>query len=1778
MKICRGVDSQGAARATPGAAAGAATRRRGSSSARAAAATLLIGLAGMAGCVEEPPLDSGEAIELGVETIAAPLFQNPDFEEGAANTPPPAWIVKAYTNAANSVAVPQTFAQLTLTPSSNASHLRTIKWEAAEGSQPDPSLGATGTIRWPRFGTGVGVLNVGTGAVANSMEQTMILGPEDIDPSDGRLHIRFALAIVLQNPSHAATAQPWFWVELRNKTRNVGLYHDYGYANQPGVPWKSQNTSCCGNVVYLDWQLVDIAPTSVEAVIGDEVELIVIAAGCSPTAHWARVYIDGIGPTVPSLFVSATGPASANAGDTITYDMSYRNGGTATAVNAIVRMPIPANTTFESVVGATCTTPAVGSAGVVECTLGDVSPGQTGTFQVTVRINAGATGTITNGEYAIHWDGATPLLGPKVFTAITQNVVYADLAIQKDNGVGGVAWGQQTQYTIVARNNGPADVTGARVLDILPPELENATWTCTGTGGASCTASGAGDIDDQNVTLPAGTSVTYLLDANVIAGSSTGTLNNTVRIIVPSGITDSYPSNNEDADIDQIGALRTVTLIKQGWGKANIVSVPASIVCGPDCTQAVGSFVEGQQVALSANVVPGDTFLGWGGPCAGTGTCTFTVTGDALVTANISTPTLPDGASCGDGGPPCTSGFCFDGVCCNQDCSDGCKACNLEGQVGVCSYLNLPFADTTCDGIDDNCNGLTDEDYQPVATTCGLGACVRSGMSTCVAGTVGSTCVPGTPQAEVCDGIDNSCNGLTDGQDPGLVLIPCPNQKGVCAGAMRPASLCSAGAWQDCPVSIYAGHGYPFYSQLDLCDGLDNNCDGQTDEGFVPSATSCGLGQCAATGSQQCIMGQVHNTCTPGLPGVEVCNGLDNDCNGYVDVNVNGVNVCPALQTATLSCPPSVTSFTSSDIVFIDVVTPSNGAFQCRLDGQPWFDCSGDPRCTGSGASQTCQGVQLSLNGLAVGSHTLLVRAVDPAGKVDDTPAFCAWRVDTTSPDTLILSHPDSLAQSTTASFTFGSNVTNVAGYMCALDAGTSPAPAAFAPCSTVTTFTGLAEGSHTLVVYVVTTEGVVDETPAVYTWIIDLTAPETIIDLAPDPVTCDTTVIFEFGSDSGDVAGFRCRFSQISPAAIPGTFVSCNQGVFVASNLTDGVYELEVAAFDSHGNQDPSPARHRFEIDTVMPETFIDVAPSDPSTTSTATFVFSSNEPNVTFLCALDPPAGIPHGGDWFECPSTTVFTGLADGQHRLYVAAADQGCFVDDSPASHVWIVDTTRPAIAWVTTPPALVGSGESSVFTYHDPNNPTHTNFQCRLDAGSWFPCSGGTHDLGPLAVGEHNFMVRTCSDISGLCIDEPAVYSWTVTVSPCPRDRDAPVLTCGGTQVFECVGGMAAVDPDDFAPTVTDACGVATQGWDGPEVFTLGTSLVVFSAADHNANVGTCVTEVRVVDTVAPRITCPAPRSLTTPSTGCHVAVDFGLVTAEDDCAGSAVMVVNNAPPMYTVGETVVVYTAIDAAGNATTCSTTVTVVDDVPPVLVCEPTLEVEAAADRCNWSGTVSATARDNCALEMISLDDTKQYPVGVHLIDFDSADDHGNTASCQTALTVKDVTDPVATCGAWDAARATVQVGATDACGATATAVAVACVLADGRVADDCPVVVAGDRVTLTSGIGVPFTLRWTARGEDPTGNVGTALCEQYLDPDTDGDGVPDSVDNCPFVPNPDQSDVNASGLGDACDPTPYLGLNTTGGGGCGAAPVETGVPLALALALLMVAALRRRRPIEG
>jgi uncharacterized repeat protein (TIGR01451 family) len=126
-----------------------------------------------------------------------------------------------------------------------------------------------------------------------------------------------------------------------------------------------------------------------------------------------------------------------------------------------------------------------------------------------------------------------------------------DLAVTKDNGQATVVQGLATSYTIVVSNVGTAAVANATLGDTPPPALTAVTWTCTPTPPAACAnASGNGALNEQ-VTLTAGQSLTYVVTGTV-AGVVGGTLTNTATITLPDNGTDANPSNNTDSDADLI--------------------------------------------------------------------------------------------------------------------------------------------------------------------------------------------------------------------------------------------------------------------------------------------------------------------------------------------------------------------------------------------------------------------------------------------------------------------------------------------------------------------------------------------------------------------------------------------------------------------------------------------------------------------------------------------------------------------------------------------------------------------------------------------------------------------------------------------------------------------------------------------------------------------------------------------------------------------------------------------------------------------------------------------------------------------------------------------------------------------------------------------------------------------------------------------------------------------------------------------------------------------------
>jgi hypothetical protein len=310
-------------------------------------------------------------------------------------------------------------------------------------------------------------------------------------------------------------------------------------------------------------------------------------------------------------------------------------------------------------------------------------------------------------------------------------------------------------------------------------------------------------------------------------------------------------------------------------------------------------------------------------------------------------------------------------------------------------------------------------------------------------------------------------------------------------------------------------------------------------------------------------------------------------------------------------------------------------------------------------------------------------------------------------PDTILLEGPGGLTSSSTATFSFEAGghdgAPDGASFQCRLDSTGD-----WEPCSSPVTYTELADGPHRFEVRAKTARYrwdhwhhwwswcySVDPTPVVVEFTVDTIAPQVKIEAAPTGTIPVAEVTLRFSADetgggeagpsssgpsratasevgAGEEGGeevakeaattFECRLDSVEPAAwapctSPATF----------TGLADGPHTIEVRSTDAAGNVDPTPSVVAFVVDTTLPETTVDTAPSAKIDVDEATITFSSSGGTV-FECRLDPQPDSP----WEPCDGSVVLAGLAEGPHTFEVRAGDSLGRFDPTPARVAFFVD--------------------------------------------------------------------------------------------------------------------------------------------------------------------------------------------------------------------------------------------------------------------------------------------------------------------------------------------------------------------------------------------------------------------------------------------------------------------------------------------------------------------------
>jgi hypothetical protein len=408
----------------------------------------------------------------------------------------------------------------------------------------------------------------------------------------------------------------------------------------------------------------------------------------------------------------------------------------------------------------------------------------------------------------------------------------------------------------------------------------------------------------------------------------------------------------------------------------------------------------GVTIKLDAHTALGEAGTGLGNDgalgCTGTPELCNGIDDDCDGVVDNGFDLLTDSLNCGACGIVCTAPTatteCRGGQCVVASCTPGYVDADGNPANG-CECMVTNGGIEICDGADNNCDGRIDEGYDLANDRLNCGACgvvcsAANGDAFCAGGACSFTCRPGffdvdkkpsdgceyactktADPSEVCDGVDNDCNGLVDGEDPGMVYSPADRScyssaSGACqAGLMT----CVAGKM------VCLGAGPP---SEEVCDGRDNNCDGRVDESDPNLGKPCytpGLAGCdPATGICRGVCQMGAYACRTGklvcdgmvTPTVEVCDGRDNDCDGAID---NGIdtdtdpNNCGGCGHV-CSFPHAIAACVSG----VCVLDPKTHRGACQAG---WVDKNGNPAdgceygCTPTGP-EMCDGIDNDCNGL----------------------------------------------------------------------------------------------------------------------------------------------------------------------------------------------------------------------------------------------------------------------------------------------------------------------------------------------------------------------------------------------------------------------------------------------------------------------------------------------------------------------------------------------------------------------------------------------------------------------------------------------------------------------------------------------------------------------------------------------------------------------------------------------------------------------------------------------
>ena len=238
----------------------------------------------------------------------------------------------------------------------------------------------------------------------------------------------------------------------------------------------------------------------------------------------------------------------------------------------------------------------------------------------------------------------------------------------------------------------------------------------------------------------------------------------------------------------------------------------------------------------------------------------------------------------------------------------------------------------------------------------------------------------------------------------------------------------------------------------------------------------------------------------------------------------------------------------------------------------------------------------------------------------------------------------------------------------------------------------------------------------------------------------------------------------------------------------------------------------------------------------------------------------------------------------------------------------------------------------------------------------------------------------------------------------PNDFEKPKIMVPEDVIVEAAGTLTSVNIGNAM--ANDQNGILSLTNNAPSLFTIGTNMIIWTAIDGAGNMAIASQTVTVKDTTSPIISPLYEISREAKSTTENIVI-LEIPSVTDDVG--VFSVINDAPEVFPLGETIVTWTATDVMGNISSFSQPVYLIDSISPRIALLDDIAVEASSTNENLVELIIPESSDDVGVFSVINDAPEVFPLGETIVTWTATDASGNAASSTQTISVIDTTAPV-------------------------------------------------------------------------------------------------------------------------------------------------------------------------